>query len=44
MNRELNKIPPEGEGVADISLIAQVGEREEEGAEGNDNDRGREHQ
>ena len=42
MNRELNKVPPEGEGVVDISLIAQVGKGEEEGAEGDDNDRGRE--
>ena len=44
MNRELNKVPPEGEGVVVISLIAQVGKGEEEDAEGNDNDRGREHQ
>ena len=42
-NRELNKVPPEGKGVTDISLIAQVGKKEEEGAEGDDDDRGREH-
>ena len=42
MNREPNKVPPEGKGVVDISLIAQVSKGEEEGAEGDDNDRGRE--
>ena len=39
-SRELNKVPPEGKGVTDISLIAQVGKGEEEGAEGDDDDRG----
>ena len=42
MNRELNKVPPEGKEVVDIFLIAQVGKEEEEGAKGDDNDRGRE--
>ena len=42
MNREPNKVPPEGKGVMDISLIAQVGKGEEEGAKGNNDDRGRE--